>query len=736
MKSKKTFALTALSFLLFGGSASWAQEITPAVAETIARQWLDTPAVELLRTEMDGDTPLLYIYNSVTENKWVIVSASGQVRNHVLGYSLDGRLDSAHLPEAFTATIDRFSAGIKASLVLNDEASPSIGNVPVRRKTAARVEATQPQLVQTIWGQSAPYNNYCPLLNGSRCLTGCVQTAMAQVLNFYQWPEQPKGTVSYLWREGNEELTSDLDSHRYLWDLMSADMRTASEGAKSSVAQLMFDLGVINQAHYDPVATGSDVNIQGLIENLDYDRDIKYLPLSGCNIEEAEAIFCDDLLQGHPILVGASGPNGAHEFIMDGFDDKGYFHYNFGWNGNADGYYLITATGYDTEPHYYYNLKPNAGGTGKLSLYSQKDFTLVDGAISGELYAACYGDYEHKKNIEVSLALEDENQTLSYDTPMMVSDGCVKEGLSLSLTPGDGVYSLYPVARLDGGDWERFHFADLRQDHINVLVENGKVTMSNGDVLDPLDEGKVEVDHIFYTLTKSTKKASVVYKNAKKASYSGDVVIPDNITYDGVTYNVAKIEESAFEGSTDLRTLYVGKNVSNIAYGAISMTGLTEITFAEGSGLKTIGGWAFNNSQLTSLVLPKGFTTLGTCALQSNPLVTLDLPNTVTTISEGAIWAQSLRDLYVHWTGTPRSFKENIFMGTFSNPLNKINLHVPYGTADKYKTVTPWKSFNIVEEPDGITPVTTSEKHNDGKYLEGPTVIIYKDNRRHRLDGR
>lgn len=218
-------------------------------------------------------------------------------------------------------------------------------------------------LLTTTWGQSHPYNLMTPTLSdGNNAVTGCVNTAQAQIMNYYEWPKQGHGVVSY--ELDGVLLSADLDKSVYDWDNM-LDSYTYSNGYSDeqakAVALLMRDCGYANKTSYN-VQSGADVNKYALINNFGYDKGMRSIERGNCSLEEYEAFMRQEIDAGRPMLVaGGSSGGGAHEFICDGYDDKGYFHYNFGWDGWNDGYFLSSATGFDSSPSLLIGIHPDKG---------------------------------------------------------------------------------------------------------------------------------------------------------------------------------------------------------------------------------------------------------------------------------------------------------------------------------------------------------------------------------------
>ncbi len=201
-------------------------------------------------------------------------------------------------------------------------------------------------LIQTEWNQEGPYNELCPKVDGKETVTGCVATAMAQAMKFYNYPAHGKGSHSYFWRPGEEELTFDYENTPFQWNLMTDRYDSkSSEDSKHAVAQLMLACGVSVDMHYEPGESGAATTVMGesLINIFDYSPSLWMPNRVFYGYDEWEEMIYADLAQGLPVLYSGAGTAGGHQFICDGYSSDGYFHFNWGWGGLSNGYFLLTA---------------------------------------------------------------------------------------------------------------------------------------------------------------------------------------------------------------------------------------------------------------------------------------------------------------------------------------------------------------------------------------------------------
>lgn len=209
-------------------------------------------------------------------------------------------------------------------------------------KTRAEVTPID-NFVKTTWGQSDPYNGLCPKVGTSRPPTGCVATAMAQIMNYYQYPAQGIGTGSYT--AGGKPKTVTI-KNTYRWDRMLNSYTPQSAAlSKTAVQYLMADAGAAARMEYTLSGSGAGFPnaTRGFYQNFQYDS----LAIQ-CRFrvfyEDPEwmDMVYNELSNHRPILYGGNDdPAGGHAFVFSGIDSEGRVYVNWGWDGTADGFYDV-----------------------------------------------------------------------------------------------------------------------------------------------------------------------------------------------------------------------------------------------------------------------------------------------------------------------------------------------------------------------------------------------------------
>ena len=221
----------------------------------------------------------------------------------------------------------------------------------VAKSTKTRSSEAIAPLIKTVWGQREPYNNMCPDGSGNdyyedgynpsnRCVTGCEATAMAQVMNYWQWPESSPALEAYT---ADFEVKA-LPATTFKWNKMKEDYAQDETGeAADAVAELMRYCGQTDKMNYSTEgSTGIGIPYETMVEIFNYSRSFSELRRDFYCTEEWEDIIIEELSEGRPVLYGGYSTNVGHQFIVDGYDGNGLFHINWGWNGSANNYFVLS----------------------------------------------------------------------------------------------------------------------------------------------------------------------------------------------------------------------------------------------------------------------------------------------------------------------------------------------------------------------------------------------------------
>lgn len=290
--------------------------------------------------------PAVYIFDRPASSGYLIVSAD-DTATPLLGYADSGSFDANNMPPQLEWWLSEYASQIDYA---------SANGIKNTYAPIANKKEIAP-LVKTKWNQGTPYNNLCPSVNNIKCPSGCVATAMAQVMKFWNYPEVGTGRVTAtLPSGGTGEGFINLAQKPFDWNNMidsySGYDYTNEQG--NAVATLMQAAGYAAKMNYAPGGSGAlSINAAiSLSKNFKYNPNIQYLQRLYFNTSEWNEIVYNELAAGRPILYGGQSTSVGHEFVCDGYDGNGYFHFNWGWGGMSDGYFILDA------------LNPNSVGTG------------------------------------------------------------------------------------------------------------------------------------------------------------------------------------------------------------------------------------------------------------------------------------------------------------------------------------------------------------------------------------
>lgn len=307
-----------------------------------------------------------YVFPNGAGKGFTIVSGDDSMPD-IVGYSASGTYDESQIPEAMTYFLKEYSNMVEAVKAGDERARRTLDE----RRGATVAPAVSP-LVNIHWGQGTPFNNMCPdYAVGKRSATGCVATAMAQVMAYWKYPKELKADIpSYVTSTNSIGVRGETSGQTYDWDNMRTEYRSAYTTAEAdAVAKLMSHCGKAVNMDYG-ASSGAIVTHKELATYFGYDKDLMlYLNRSSFSLAEWITLIDNELKAGRPILYSGQSSDAGHQFICDGSDGEGLYHINWGWNGNQDGYFDITI------------LNPDKGGIGSGNAedgYS-KDCTMIIG---------------------------------------------------------------------------------------------------------------------------------------------------------------------------------------------------------------------------------------------------------------------------------------------------------------------------------------------------------------------
>ena len=299
-----------------------------------------------------------YVFANGEDKGFTIVSGDDRMPE-VVGYSAQGTYDPDHLPANYVGFMKAYQETVEALLKGDAQVSGGLAEVRQWRAERAGSAAVAPLLDGIKWDQREPYNNMCPLYEGTnRSVTGCVATAMAQVMMYYKNPKKLKSTIeSYTTKAYGINIPAIYSGATYDWDNMLPDYSKSdyNSAQADAVAKLMYHCGAAVKMDYGP-SSGANVTPAILATYFGYDADLMQdLTRTVFTLQQWMTLIDNELKAKRPILYSGQSSDGGHEFVCDGSDGKGLYHINWGWGGYQDGYFDLTI------------LQPQKGGAGSGS---------------------------------------------------------------------------------------------------------------------------------------------------------------------------------------------------------------------------------------------------------------------------------------------------------------------------------------------------------------------------------
>lgn len=320
-----------------------------------------------------ADKEPFYIFNA-EEGGFVVISGDDRTVP-VIGYSEKGQLLQDDMPDNLRNWLDGYAEQLQA--IENGEATPALPrSAKVTRGVSAK-PAIAP-LIKTQWNQSVPYNLKVPSLDyeyeGKKytlpCVTGCVATALAQVMYYYRWPLTCPALDAYTTSSKGIEVPA-LPATTFQWDKMQLTYAGNETGdPANSVAELMRYVGQANEMDYNISSNGGSgayIHQDVMFNTFGYSRNMYSAYRYEYSTVEWENLIYQELAAGRPVLYSGTSYDagadkfGGHQFICDGYDGNGLFHMNWGWGGQSDSYFVLSIA----NPH----SKGIGGGSTKSGYY-------------------------------------------------------------------------------------------------------------------------------------------------------------------------------------------------------------------------------------------------------------------------------------------------------------------------------------------------------------------------------
>ena len=334
-------------------------------AKTLGQKFLDAPLTLAYTAYAHRGDACYYVFNN--ENVGFIILSADDFYRPVIGYSDKGSFDVNNVPPALADYLEGIRMYRSDRSDLSSAAPDVAADWLMLEKTGRLVSRHGGKgvdyLVQTQWNQSYPYNYFCPedpAGSHGHTYVGCLATAMAQLMAFWKYPEHGNGSHCYI-HEDYGEICADFQNTYYDWEHMANKIDENSPIEEiEAVALISFHCGVTIDMGYGPDGSGgASAPIPGVMHN--------YFNYSDANVQRSRNDFETEIWKsmvreqfdmGWPMYYGGCEDDGCHAFVCDGYDDYDMFHFNLGWGGGSDGWYLIDAAPYTHPADAMFNFVP------------------------------------------------------------------------------------------------------------------------------------------------------------------------------------------------------------------------------------------------------------------------------------------------------------------------------------------------------------------------------------------
>ncbi len=482
----------------------------------------------------------VYLFNS--DNGFVIVSGDDQTEP-ILGYVEGAQFNEDEMPENMKWWIGEYERQIKYLQDHNIQQVQYVLDAP----------AVSP-LIESDWDQDEPYNNSCPTTSsGQKTVTGCLATALAQVMFFHKWPQEATTAIPSYRTQTNRIQMAQLPATTFDWANMKNNYYSSNATQKAAVAKLMLYCGQANYMDYCTAEQGgsgaSEVFVpNALVNYFGYNESVQDMYRDCFSVREWDEMIYFELANNRPVFYAGQSTGGGHAFVCDGYDGNGLFHIAWGWGMNSylqswcrlsvlNPYTTAAIGASSTEDGFSFGQSAIIGvqsteATGEvrpLGVQNDMSYTEINGNI---IYLAIANMSAVTKSFEVALAIEGENGELqiistqtnqfqpSYQTWNM--DWSTHQ-LSASMFGGNGTYKLGVYSRV-AGTTKWMPAQNNAIDYFVATVNGNKLTLGKHERLD----ANLTVESMGFK--GSIKKGTVAeftadVKNAGTDEYSGEVYL-------------------------------------------------------------------------------------------------------------------------------------------------------------------------------------------------------------------
>lgn len=503
---------TLLFLCLLLSQLTWAVTVTKEEAQQKALQFLSKhtnatdkggrlhlPAMNR-KLNLAKDASSYYVFNVGERDGFVVVSGDDRAPA-ILGYCDEGSFNTEDMPENMKAWLQGYADQI--------EWLKQHPNQAVRASELDEHEAVKP-LLNCTWNQGSPYNSLCPYDGNARSVTGCVATAMAQVLYYHKYPAQTIATIPAYTTYTKGINVSSIGITTLNWtNMLSNYTGNETNEQKDAVATLMKLCGASVEMDYSSNESGAQSSLVPIAfkNYFDYDAATYLADRGNFRAREWNNLIYNELANNRPVYYSGQSTGGGHAFVIDGYDKNGLFHVNWGWGGNSNNYFLLSildpgsnsgiGASSSTDGYSFYQdaligAQPNTGVAPKtevkmttysLNLGNESAFKLTNGVYNIYFTAEMYNLTGDTYEFEIGVGVYDSNHELVFaescrNVELDDSWGWRATELSAEAVPAlpNGHYTVCVVSRENGSSiWLKNAGSDKY--YLTATVSNNTLTL-------------------------------------------------------------------------------------------------------------------------------------------------------------------------------------------------------------------------------------------------------------------
>ena len=472
------------------------------------------------RTGAPASSVGYYLFNLGETDGFVIVSGDDRT-TAILGYADSGSIHEDDMPDGLRYLLEGYEE--------------QMANIPDEVEAPLQTSSRAPigPLIKTNWNQGNPYNNLCPMIDGEHVVTGCVATSMAQVMFYHKCPATdcscapiPAYSTNTL-NSAKEEIelaipalgATSFDWKNMISNYESGDNVVGTAEEQLAVAKLMQYCGSSIEMMYGLKNNGGSSAYNEAIPfalktYFGYDGGISHAYRKNYSYEAWVNLIYNELAAERPVILGGQSMGGGHSFVCDGYDTGDYFHMNWGWGSNGDGYFQLSVLqprkygfggrssldGFSFGQDVVFGIQPPVDGNadycmsleglhlgGSDATLSSKTYSRTsstDDFTGISIYYDVWNYYYGSHAFDVALQLQDGSGNVkatlsSAETSELTwnKHHSTTSNVSIPSTVADGTYYIKVMSRLrDAGSWQECYDGDAYK--MTATIADNQLTIN------------------------------------------------------------------------------------------------------------------------------------------------------------------------------------------------------------------------------------------------------------------